>query len=196
MDGVGFPELHGGAHLGITPIRHPSVVGLERQFIYLSAQQAAQELIEDQSSKAVLILAASARGPGSTVVRRSPTTGLCILFDSSIPHRLERDGTVRTLAGMARFIIVWTYPARSVPQELQAIIPDLMVPIRPVIAAEDEAWAMFTNFLKYPWVVREPFRYSDLPHLIHGLRTDVIDVAENKLDELVQLRAETTDHRR
>ena len=93
---------------------------------------------------------------------------------------------------MARFVIVDLTAARSVPQELQAIIPDVMVPIRPVIAAEDDAWAMFTNLLKYPWVVREPFRYSDLPDLIRRLRSDVIDVAENKINELAQLRAETT----
>ena len=92
-----------------------------------------------------------------------------ILFDFEVPADRDETETVRTLAGMACFIIVDLTAARSVPQELQAIIPDLMVPIRPVIVAEDEAWAMFTNFLKYPWAVREPFRYNDLPDLIRRL---------------------------
>ena len=170
------------------------------QFIYLLLNnKRLRNVIDTITSKAVLILGRfGERLPVLQAIRAALRAQdyVPILFDFEVPTHRDETETVRTLAGMARFIIVDLTAARSVPQELQAIIPDLMVPIRPVIAAEDEAWAMFTNFLKYPWVVREPFRYSDLPHLIHGLRTEVIDVAENKLDELVQLRAETTDHRR
>ena len=149
-------------------------------------------MIDTITSKAVLILGRfSERLPILQAIREALRTQgyVPILFDFEVPTHRDETETVRTLAGLARFIIVDLTAGRSVPQELQAFVPDLVVPIRPVIAADDKAWAMFTNLLKYPWVVREPFRYSDLPHLIRRLRADVIDVAENKLDELVELRA-------
>ena len=41
---------------------------------------------------------------------------------------------MRTLAHLARFIIADITDPRSIPQELQAIVPDLAVPVQPIIA--------------------------------------------------------------
>ena len=144
------------------------------QFIYLLLNnERLRNVIDTITSKAVLILGRfstrAARPLGDPRKHSEMHDYVPILFDFEVPTHRDETETVRTLAGMARFVIVDLTEARSVPQELQAIIPDLMVPIRPVIAAEDEAWSMFRNFLKYPWVVREPFRYADLPHLIRSL---------------------------
>jgi uncharacterized protein YjbI with pentapeptide repeats len=166
------------------------------QFIYLLLNnERLKNVLDTITSKAVLILGRfSERLPVLQAIRAALRAQdyVPILFDFEVPADRDETETVRTLAGMVRFVVVDLTAARSVPQELQAIVPDVMVPIRPLIATEDEAWAMFTNLLKYPWVVREPLRYRDLPDLIGRLRSDVIDVAENKLNELAQLRTGTT----
>jgi len=168
------------------------------QFVYLLLNnERLKKVLDTITSKAVLILGRfGERLPILQAIRAALRAHdyVPILFDFEVPTGRDETETVRTLAGMVRFVIVDLSRARSVPQELQAIVPDLMVPIRPVIAADDDAWSMFTNLLKYPWVVREPLRYNDSVDLINRLQSDVIDVAENKLEELAQLRAATRPH--
>ena len=56
------------------------------------------------------------------------------------------------LAGLSRFIIADLTKPRSDPLELQAIVPDLEVPVIPIIQAEEQAFAMFSDLHKYEWV--------------------------------------------
>ncbi|HLL47342.1 MAG TPA: hypothetical protein VK399_11575 [Longimicrobiaceae bacterium] len=61
---------------------------------------------------------------------------------------------------MARFIIADLTHPRSIPQELQAIVPDLpSVPVQPILLAGQEPWGMFPHFLRYPWVL-PPYQYG------------------------------------
>ena len=63
-------------------------------------------------------------------------------------------------------------------------MPDLAVPIRPIIEGDEPPYEMFKDYWKYFWVIKEPFRYRDEQHLINSLEKEVIDVAESMLERI------------
>jgi hypothetical protein len=66
-----------------------------------------------------------------------------VLFDFEKPKARNYTETVTLLARMARFIIADLTSPRSLPQELQAIVPDLdNVPVQPVIRSSDQDYGM------------------------------------------------------
>jgi hypothetical protein len=89
------------------------------------------------------------------------------------------------LAHLARFIIADLTEAKSIPQELQRIVPDLpTVPVQPILQASTEEYGMFEHFKRYPWVL-ETYRYESLEEVITALTEKVITPAELKAKELV-----------
>ena len=81
-------------------------------------------------------------------------TTLPIVFDFEKPASRGFTETISTLAHMARFIIADLTEAKSIPQELQRIIPDLpSVPVQPVLQASTEEYSMFEDLKRYPWVL-------------------------------------------
>jgi hypothetical protein len=110
---------------------------------------------------------------------------LPIVFDFEKPARRDLTETISILAHMARFIIVDLTEARSVPQELQRIVPDLpSVPVQPILQASAEEYGMFEHFKRYPWVL-ETYRYESLKEVMIALQEKVILPAELKAKELV-----------
>ena len=108
---------------------------------------------------------------------------LPILFDFEVPARRNITETVTLLARMARFIIADLTDPSSIPQELQAIVPDLAVPVQPLIEGSARPYAMFQNFRKYDWVL-PVYRYEGLDSLLATLKEKVIDPAEGKVKDL------------
>ena len=53
---------------------------------------------------------------------------------------------MRSVAHLARFIIADITDPKSIPQELQAIVPDLAVPVQPIITRPQQPWGMFVDF--------------------------------------------------
>ena len=109
---------------------------------------------------------------------------LPILFDFEKPANRDMTETVSTLAHMARFIIADITDAKSIPQELQAIVPDLpSVPVQPIIQSSEREYAMFEHFKRYPWVL-EIHQYNDTEDLLKSLEQKVINPVEDKAKEL------------
>ena len=110
-----------------------------------------------------------------------------ILFDFDKPTTRDLTETVRTLAHLARFIIADLTLPRSIPQELQAIVPDLAVPIQPILmTGVDNEYAMFQDLRrKYHWVL-PVLEYQGLEELLPMLPEKVITPAEAKAKELEQ----------
>lgn len=68
---------------------------------------------------------------------------LPILFDFDKPANRHLTETVSTLGHLSRFVIADLSEARSIPQEVERLVPRLpSVVFRPIIAADDEPWAM------------------------------------------------------
>ncbi len=148
------------------------------QFLYLLLNnRTIRDVIETVGKKAVLILGRfdEQRKPILEALRNElRLAGLVpILFDFEGPRNRDITETVSILAHLARGVIADLSEARSVPQELTTIIPNLpSVTLQPIIASSSVEYGMFEHFRKYPWV-RETFCYSDCSHLLGWLRSNL-----------------------
>ena len=111
-----------------------------------------------------------------------------VLFDFEKPDNRDVTETVKTLAHLARFIIADLTDPSSIPQELQAIIPDLEVPVQPLLLEAKKEYAMFVDFRKYHWVL-PVYLYKDPASLIRSLQNEVIEPADKKARELAVVKA-------
>jgi hypothetical protein len=144
------------------------------QFIYLMLNnQKVREVIDTITSKAVLILGrfTDERKAVLDALREElrKRNYLPILFDFSVPTTRDITETVSLLARMARFVVADITDAKSIPQELAVIVPDLpSVPVQPLLLEGSAEYSMFEHFKRYPWVL-EIYRYSSSERLIADL---------------------------
>jgi len=163
------------------------------QFIYLLLNnQKLRAVIDSITSKAVLILGrfTEERKVVLDAIREElrKRDYLPIVFDFEQPSRRNLTETVSTLAHMARFVIADITDAKSIPQELQSIIPDLpSLPVQPLILASQYEYAMFKDFRDYPWVLT-PYMYNSPADLLSSLDTEVIASATAKAKEIEDRR--------
>jgi len=107
-----------------------------------------------------------------------------ILFDFDIPADRDVTETVTLLARMARFVVADLTEPSSIPQELQAIVPDVLVPVQPLLQEGFEPWSMFVDLKrKYHWVL-EIQHYRDMSDLVASLNEKVMLPVEAKRREL------------
>jgi hypothetical protein len=111
-----------------------------------------------------------------------------IIFDFDKPANRNITETVSTLAHMARFVIADITDAKSIPQELERIVPGLpSLPVQPIILSSQYEYAMFKDFLDYPWVLL-PHRYTSSEDLISSLAEKVVGPALTKSREIEEKR--------
>jgi uncharacterized protein YjbI with pentapeptide repeats len=159
------------------------------QFIYLLLNnERIRQVIDTITSKVVLILGrfTSERIVVLEAIRDALRQHdyLPVLFDFEKPTSRDLTETISTLAHMARFIIADISEAKSIPQELQAIVPDLpSVPVQPLLLASDYEYGMFEHFKRYPWVL-EVYCYENPHEVLTSLEAKIISPAEAKAREL------------
>ncbi len=113
-----------------------------------------------------------------------------MIFDFEKPTERDFTETVKTLAGLCRFIIADITNPKSSPLELQATVPDYMVPFVPIIAEGESPFAMFADLQrKYHWVL-EPLAYPSVKDLIDVIEPAIIRPALTKYAQLLAARAQ------
>lgn len=107
-----------------------------------------------------------------------------MLFDFDKPATRNIAETVRTLAHLSRFVIADITDPKSIPLELQTIVPDLAVPVQPLLLRGKAEFSMFPEMRKkYHWVLAT-HQYSDIEDLLASLGDKVIEPAVQKAREL------------
>jgi uncharacterized protein YjbI with pentapeptide repeats len=153
------------------------------QFVYLMLHnQKIRDLIDTITSKAVLILGrfTDERKAVLDALREElrKRNYLPILFDFEKPTSQTTDETITLLARMSRFVIADISDAKSVLQELRAIVPDLpSVPAQPIILAVQEEPGMFDFYRNFRSFLKV-HHYNNQQELIADLGERVIDPAE------------------
>ena len=157
------------------------------QFIYLLLHNEKIRRVTDTlTSKIVLVL-----GRFSFPERKSVLDALRdelrkrnyvpVVFDFEKPRSQTTIGNVTLLSRMARFVIADISDAKSVLQELAAIVPsNPRLPVQPIIFAQHEEPGMFDLFENYPWFLKL-YRYDSPAQLVADLDTRVIDPVEAKV---------------
>jgi uncharacterized protein YjbI with pentapeptide repeats len=164
------------------------------QFIYLLLHnEKIRDVIDTVTSKAVLILGrfTAERKAVLDALREElrKRDYLPILFDFELPERRNVTETVTLLARMARFIIADLTDPSSIPQELQAIIPSVRVPVQPLLLEGSSLYSMFKDFdpQDFHWVL-PVYHYKKPEQLLATLAEKVIAPAEGKVKALAERR--------
>jgi hypothetical protein len=160
------------------------------QFIYLLLNnQKIRDVINTIAEKAVLILGrfTPERKAVLDAIRDALRQRgyLPIVFDFERPTDRDFTETIMTLAGMCLFVIADITNPKSSPLELQATVPNYMIPFVPIIQEGEQPFAMFKDLRgKFDWVL-DPLTYDSTPHLVSGLEEAVIKPALKKHDEFL-----------
>ena len=173
---------------GEFPIRVDNLV--VAQFIgLLLNNKVLREAIDSITSKVVLILGSfpSAEHKAALSAIRNALRNrnyVSVLCDFDQPTSRFSTETISTLARLARFIIADLTETKSLPQELQAIVPNLpSVPVQPLLLTSEREYGMFEHFRRYPWVL-DTYYYDNLDDVLASVEDKVISPAETKAGEI------------
>jgi uncharacterized protein YjbI with pentapeptide repeats len=164
------------------------------QFLYLLVNNAKiRRVIDTITSKLVLLLGRFT--PERKAVLDSLRDALRqndlvpVLFDFEKPSTRDFTETVATIGHLSRLVIADLTDPRSVPQELQRLIPSLpSVPVQPIIQEEQSPYSMFPDFGGYLSVL-PPLRYRDAMHLCELLQPNILRPAAARSVEIAARRA-------
>jgi hypothetical protein len=163
------------------------------QFVYLLLSNSKiRNVVDTVGKKAVLILGRFSAERKATLdaIRDAlrKRDFVPILFDFEKPAQRDLSETVSTLAHLARFVIADITDAKSIPQELQRIIPSLpSLPVQPIILESQHEYAMFKDFAAY-FSVLPLYRYENTEQLLRSVSEKVIGPSIQKADEIAERR--------
>jgi hypothetical protein len=196
---VTFSEGTKQQGLIITPSNEPAVTvdDLEvAQFVYLLLHnEKLRKVIDTVGGKGVLLLGRFTEGRIAVLDRLREELRkrdyLPIVFNFDKPETKDFTETVRLLAGLSKFVIADITNPRSAPLELQATVPEIMVPFRPIIEEGQKPFAMLQDlWIKHRDWVFEPIYYSSVDALIGSLDEKIIKPAEVRFAELLVRKGE------
>ena len=187
-------------NLVITPPGEPEVTvdNIEvAQFVYLLLHnEKIRSVIDTIGKKGVLLLGRFTEGRIKVLERLREELRkrdyVPIVFNFDKPETKDFTETVRLLAGLSKFVIADITNPKSSPLELQATVPEIMVPFQPIIERGEKPLALLQDFwIKHRDWVFEPIYYSSVDALIASLDEKIIKPAEARFVELLARKAET-----
>ena len=171
--------------LVVTQARDPTVSVDDirvAQFVHLILTNSnLRTVIETIGQKTVLILGRFGGG-GIDVLRAVGKSlreygYLPMIFEFARPVDKTYTDTVRTLAGLARFVVV-DLSGPSAPQELYATVPHAKIPFIPILEKGRHPYSMFVDLLEYEWVIRPIIEFESTDDLLRQVPERVINPAE------------------
>ena len=150
------------------------------QFVYLLLHnEKIRDVIDTVGKKGVLLLGRFTDGRIAVLERLREELRkrgyLPIVFNFDKPETKDFTETVRLLAGLSKFVIADITNPKSAPLELQATVPEIMVPFRPIIEEGEKPFAMLQDLWgKHRDWMFEPIHYSSVDALIASLDEKII----------------------
>jgi Pentapeptide repeats (8 copies) len=184
-------------NLVITPKDEPAITvdNIEvAQFVYLLLHnEKIRDVVDTIGKKGVLLLGRFTEGQIQILDRlrdKLRSLGFVpMVFNFDKPETKDFTETVRLLANLSHFVVVDITNPRSAPLELQATVPDYMVPFVPIMEEGQDAFSMFVDLKnKYDWVLEPVIIYPSIDRLLEVIDTKIIGPAEAKFNELLQRR--------
>jgi uncharacterized protein YjbI with pentapeptide repeats len=166
------------------------------QFVYLLLHnEKIRDVIDTVGKKGVLLLGRFTEGRIAVLERLRAELRerryLPIVFNFDKPETKDFTETIRLLAGLSRFVIADVTNPKSTPLALQATVPEIMIPFKPIIEEGESPFATLEDlWIKHREWVFEPLYYSSLDALIGALDTKIIRPAEVRFNELIVRKAE------
>jgi hypothetical protein len=163
------------------------------QFVYLLLHnEKIRDVIDTIGKKGVLLLGRFTEGRIQILERlrdKLRSIGFVpMVFNFEKPETKDFTETVRLLASLSKFVIVDITNPRSAPLELQATVPDYMIPFVPILEKGQDSFAMFADLqIKYDWVL-DVISYSSVDRLIEVLQDEIVRPAEAKFNQLLERR--------
>jgi ribosomal protein L12E/L44/L45/RPP1/RPP2 len=160
------------------------------QFVYLLLNnKEIRDVIDTIGKKAVLILGrfSEERKTVLDAIRDELRNHdyLPIMFDfTPSPNRSTLD-TIKTLAGMAKFVIADLTDARSVNQEVDYIVENLpSVAVRLIRKKSARKYGMRDSDILRLSLVKDTYEYKNIEEVIDSIEAKIISPAEEKVKEL------------
>jgi hypothetical protein len=163
------------------------------QFIYLLLHnEKIRDVIDTIGKKGVLLLGRFTEGRMEILERlreKLRSLGFVpMVFNFDKPETKDFTETVRLLAGLSHFVIADLTSPKSVPLELQAVVPDTMIPFVPILENGDGPFSMLVDLQnKHDWVL-DAISYPSVDRLIEVLEPEIVRPAEVKFNELLARR--------
>lgn len=108
-----------------------------------------------------------------------------LLFDFDKPGDRDLIESIVRFAAVSRFVIADLSDPKSVPAELQAIVPQFpSLPVIPIIQADQREYPVSDHILRRQSVHGQVVKYRDLAHLLSILDVQVLAPAEQLYGEL------------
>ena len=164
------------------------------QFVYLLLHnEKIRDVIDTIGKKGVLLLGRFTEGRIQILERlreKLRSLGFVpMVFNFDKPETKGFTETVRLLVNLSHFVIVDITNPRSAPLELQAAVPDYMVPFVPILEKGQDPFSMFVDLqIQYDWVLEPVIGYSSVDRLIEMLEEKIVGPAEAKFNQLLARR--------
>jgi hypothetical protein len=164
------------------------------QFVYLLLHnENISGIIDTVGKKGVLLLRRFTEGRMEVLkrlrVKLRELGFVPMVFNFDKPQTKNFTETVRLLCNLSRFVVVDITNPSSAPLELQATVPDYMVPFVPILEKGQDPFAMFVDLPnRYDWVL-DLIVYPSVDRLIEVLENKIVGPAEAKFNQLLARRA-------
>jgi len=150
----------------------------------LLTRQNVKKIVDSMTKTVVLLLGRFGAGGLATLLslggKLRQIQYIPIVFDFDRPDDRDYTETVKTLAGLSKFVVV-DLSGPSVPQELLATVPLLDIPYVPILERGRHPYSMFKDLRKYTWVLWPPVEFESSDELLRLASERIVAPAEERV---------------